>query len=105
MKLRVQVKFVFYIYFRRIAKEKTWQVLNREVTELQCQESKTQVLLDIVSRSVNRVGDGEAPKAIELDEAPPPPEVRLNYVLYQLRLNHQNMYLDVFAFLLKVPSV
>ena len=55
---------------------------------MQCQESKTQVLLDVVSRSVKRVGDGEPPKAIELAEAPPPPEVRLKLFMYPMLPSH-----------------
>ena len=62
---------------RRIAQEKTWQVLNREVTELQCQETKLQAVLDIVTRGVNRVSNDEPAKAIELADTPPPPEVNL----------------------------
>lgn len=64
------------VFYRWMAQQKTWQVLNREVTELQCQESKWQAVLDVVTRAVVRVIDDDPPKAIELAETPPPPEVK-----------------------------
>ena len=67
---------VFMFPRRRLAQEKQWQVLNRDVTELSCQETKLASLLDAVSQTLRRLAtDGDPPKAIELAETPPPPEV------------------------------
>ncbi len=62
-------------FYRRINQEKVAGNLKKEVTELECHENKLKYLSQIISRGLQKIGDGDPPKGLDLPENPVPPEV------------------------------